>query len=61
MAFQPNRQDPDAVTPAAIEELIYYFDTAPDETRRLLDVGMTITDIKNYKRTLNGCGTSPLQ
>lgn len=60
MAFIPFPQ-PNEVVSANFSDLAYNYNTPRAEAEQLLAIGMTMDDIREYKRTLNGFGDSPLQ
>lgn len=60
MAFLPVPKSNDLVKSNFID-LEVNFNTSYEEAQELLALGMTLEDIREYKRTLNGFGTELLQ
>ena len=60
MAFRPFPNDNEVVS-ANFIDLEHNFDTSRVEAEQLLSAGMSMNDIREYKRTLNGFGEAPLQ
>lgn len=60
MAFK-SVPDSNAVVSSNFIDLNFNFNTSRAEAEALLNTGMSMDDIREYKRTLNGCGTSPVQ
>ena len=52
---------PNEVVHANFVDLEANFNTPRIEAEKLLAAGMTMEDIREYKRTLNGFGQTPLQ
>ena len=62
MAFIPvTTESRNARSVANFQELAIYFNTPYEEAVRLLDLGMSFEDIQEYKRSLNGFGSTRIQ
>lgn len=60
MAFLPSPPS-NAVVLTNFADLEVNFDTPKAEAEQLLAAGMTMDDIREYKRALNGHGKTPIQ
>ena len=60
MAFLP-LPDSNEVVEANFVDLAVNFETPKAEAISLLNSGLTMDEIREYKRSLNNCGTYPIQ
>ena len=60
MAFLP-LPDSNEVVYSNFVDLAVNFGTSKEEVISLLNIGLTMDEIREYKRSLNNCGTYPIQ
>ena len=60
MAFLP-LPDSNEVVESNFVDLVVNFETSKAEAISLLNSGLTMDEIREYKRSLNNCGTHPIQ
>ena len=60
MAFLP-LPNSNEIVEANFIDLAVNFETPKDEAISLLNSGLTMDEIREYKRSLNNCGSYPIQ